>query len=107
MAEPGQGIVAHVTPGDEQQFVGVHDAPEIYIDGFQGVAINNGAVKISLFSVQVNPSDAVAYRKVVATLSMTIPTLVQVQSAFGTILNEFERDGLIKRVVGGGKNAAD
>lgn len=83
---------------EEGPFKGFTEAPDLLVDGFQGVIMRNGIVRLNLFTINIDPNDFSTYRKVVATLSMSLPTYVQIHAAMTDMLRDFEKDGFIKRV---------
>lgn len=68
------------------------EAPEIFIDGYQGALIGNGVIKLNCFSTYTDAEGAPHY---VCTqrLAMSLATLVQVRDAFNDLIAQLERDG--------------
>lgn len=72
---------------------GLADAPEVFVDGFHGVSVANGVVKVNFYSMlgQPTPKDA----KCVVRVSMSVGTFVQVRDVFSELIESFNRDGVL------------
>lgn len=80
---------------------GVGVAPEIYVDGYQGVAVKNGTVKLNFFTELFDPTESKTIRKCSMVVVMNLATVIQMHGALSELLEHFERDGIIKRNDGG------
>jgi hypothetical protein len=80
--------------------VGVREAPDVYLDGYQGAVIHNGVMKVNAYVLAFDPESKRHFKRVVARLKMPLQTVAQVHDALGRFLNDLESQGLIKRVEG-------
>jgi hypothetical protein len=80
--------------------IGAREAPDVYIEGYQGAAIHNGVAKLNAFVVVFDPESRQHFKHVVARLTMPLQTLIQVHDALGRFLSDLESQGLVKRVEG-------
>jgi hypothetical protein len=80
-----------------------HDVPTIFIDGYHGVQIANGAARLNLVQ-EIYPPDPVSGqdRKVVARLVMGLPTLLALRSSLDELIGDIERHYSEEEVHGGG-----
>ncbi len=79
------------------QIVSTEPIPEIYIDGFTGVLVKSGAVKLNLFSDVQDMATEHLVRRIVARLTMPMSVLVSIQETLEDVIKDWERDGIIKR----------
>lgn len=75
-------------------------APEIFIDGYQGVTVINGVTKFNCYSVSLG-ADGAEERRVVLRLSCAVPTVVGLHAALTEIIAEMKRAGLIRETLDG------
>jgi len=69
-------------------------APEIYVDGYQGVLFANGVAKFNMFTVVMDAENSQNQRRIVQRLCMTIPTLEGIHIAIGELLEQMKKDGI-------------
>ena len=77
------------------------EAPEVFIDGYQGAIVANGTVKLNCFSVASDPVAGEAAHICVLRLAMSVPTLVQVRDAMSELIGNLQKDGVISDASGG------
>lgn len=88
---------------DEQRAASVPEVegadlcPEIVVDGFAGVILTNGLVKVTLFSDFSDPATGAVRRKAVARMTMAVPSFGGLYEGMGAVLADFEKKGLIQR----------
>lgn len=80
--------------------VGSTEAPELFIDGYHGVAIQKGVAKLNLYSIAFDADTNHHERRVVLRLAVPLGTLVGMHEALGDLINNLEREGFLKRVEG-------
>ncbi len=97
VTEPKAEVIKDIAAGP---LIGAQEAPDVYIEGYQGATVYNGVMKVNAYVVIFDPESKKHFRRVVARLTMPLQTLVQVHDAFGRFLNDLENQGLIKRVEG-------
>ena len=90
----------------EPDLVGAIEAPDIYIEGYQGSMVHNGVIKINAYVMAFDPASEQMKRRVVARLTMPMPSMIQIHDALGRLIEQLEKDGLIQRVEGGVSNDA-
>ena len=78
----------------------LREAPEIFIDGYTGAAVNSGVVKINLFSTAFNPSNNQPVNIAAGRLVMSTATLAAVVGALSELLALMERDGMLPQSAG-------
>lgn len=88
--------------GDPSQapLEGVVDAPEIYIDGYQGALRQGSTVKFNLYTVLLDTASDGVRLRCPAVLSMSLPTLISMHAAIGELLEQFEKEGILTRHAG-------
>lgn len=69
--------------------------PEIYVDGYQGVSFKDGVVKLNFYSLLLDPASNASYRDVVARLTLSTATLVNVHAALGNLIRDLQRAGVL------------
>lgn len=73
------------------------DAPEIFVDGYRGVSMRGGIVKFNFFTSRLSADLSKGEDVLACRLAMTIPTVASVYEALGRLLDDMEKDGLIRR----------
>ncbi len=74
-----------------------NNAPTIYADGYHGVVVGSGVVKLNLIEDLYDAATGVPFRRLVGRLVVPIPTLLQMHQALGTLIADMEKDGLVRR----------
>ena len=92
MTEPADSSLADAPPLE-----GIIDAPEIYIDGYQGALRTGVSVKFNLYSLVLDTTPGSPRRRCPAILTMGLPTLVAVHAALGDFIKQLEAEGAITR----------
>ncbi len=82
----------------DKKIGGIENAPEILVDGYQGVSITNGVVKINFFTTRVVPNTTEHIQQIALVLDMSPGTLLQVQEALTNLVKELEKSKVIVRV---------
>ncbi len=77
--------------------VGNPDAPEIYVDGYRGAAMRGGVVKFNFFSSILSADLSEGEDVLTCRLAMQVATVASIHEAFGKLLDDMEKDGLIRR----------
>lgn len=80
--------------------VGATEAPDVYIEGYQGTMVYNGVVKVNAYVLAMNPASEQTSRKVVARLTMPLASMISIHDAFGKLIEDLEKDGVITRKTG-------
>src|SRR5438094_470055 len=75
-------------------------APEIFVDGFQGVTVTNGVAKLNCFSIDVAANGS-EERRIVLRLACHVGTMDAIQTALARILQEMKDAGVIREVEDG------
>lgn len=73
------------------------NAPEIYVDGYTGLAIRNGVAKFNCYSSRMAADLSEGQNVLTLTLAMPLPTVVSFYEALGRLLDELEEQGHIRR----------
>jgi hypothetical protein len=84
MAESGEAVLHRVI-----------EAPELYIDGYQGAIVQNGVVKLNCYSSTLDPATGEPVNICVARLAMSLPGLLGVHAALGQLIEMMQADGVI------------
>jgi hypothetical protein len=71
------------------------DAPVVYADGYQGVTVSNGVVKINFFQDLFDPSANKNVRTCSVVLALSLPALAAVRTHLNQLVNQLEEQGLI------------
>ena len=70
--------------------------PELYVDGFMGLMLKDGVVKINLFSDVQDLVKERQVRRIVTRLIMPAPVLVAFEVILAQVVKDFEAAGVIK-----------
>ncbi len=73
------------------------DAPEIYVDGYRGAALRGGVIKFNFFTSILSADLSEGEDVLACRLAMQVSTVASVHEAFGKLLDDMEKDGLIRR----------
>ena len=73
------------------------DAPEIFVDGYSGVSIRAGVIKFNFFTSRLKPDLSKGEDVLACRLAMATPTVASVHQALGRLLDDMEKDGIIRR----------
>ena len=65
--------------------------PELYVDGFTGLMLKDGVVKLNLFSDVQDMVEERQVRRIVGRLIMPGPVLVAIQATLAQVVKEFEK----------------
>jgi hypothetical protein len=79
-------------------------APEIYVDGYQGVVIANGVAKFNYFSIYHDPLSGKNKRRIVLRLACPLDTVAGVHKALGEMIESLKKAGAIVEVDPRGKH---
>lgn len=66
-------------------------APEIYVDGYQTSSIANGTAKFSFFTLSYDPATNRQTRRVCLRLTATLPVVMGIHAALGSLLEQLDR----------------
>lgn len=76
------------------------DVPTVFVDGYHGVQLSNGVVRINFFE-NVHPADPVSgERRIVQRLAMGMPALLSVATALNGFIEQMHKDGLLDDFLG-------
>lgn len=92
MAKPNQ---PQQQPVPMPHMTGMDRAPEVFMDGVQGVILTNGVVKLNLYSEMSDPNGGPVQRTGVARLGMSIPVMVALHGMLGNLMDDFREKGII------------
>ena len=81
----------------EAPIVVPENIPEIYIDGFQGVIVKTGIIKLNFFSDVLNGASGHVDRKIVAYMTMSLPVLKSVHEAMERLIGSLTKDGIFEQ----------
>jgi hypothetical protein len=79
-------------------------APEIFADGYHGVTINSGVIRLNLFSIRMNPETGELSRTIAARLTMPFPSFVSTYNALTEVLQDLQKEGVVQIEHGARKN---
>lgn len=85
--------------------IGAEDAPEIFVDGYQGVTATNGAIKLNFFSQRFDPERDVAFKKMAAVICLSPITLLQITHALSSLVEQMKVDGVLTVESASGENS--
>jgi hypothetical protein len=74
------------------------DAPEVYVDGYHGVAFKGGVVKLNFFSDVFDPVQEQTRRLAVLRMTAPVLTIVQMHKALGDLIETLAKQGIVVRV---------
>ncbi|MGA8611103.1 MAG: hypothetical protein WB760_05210 [Xanthobacteraceae bacterium] len=74
---------------------GSTDAPEIFVDGYQGASVVNGVVKIHFHTTKFDPLTEGMVRQVVFTMVVPAVALAQISGSLNDLIESLKRDGLL------------
>lgn len=85
---------------DDAVMIDHPDAPDVYMDGFHGILVRDGVVRLNLYRDHAPPADTDGRleRHVVARLLMPLPVFLRVAEASARIVKDLEKDGIIALV---------
>lgn len=84
--DPGRTLTVRVGP----------NVPEIFVDGYQGVQFKDGVLKLNLYSTQLDPASNASYNDIVGRLTMSVPTLIGIHNALGSLIKDLHKAGAIR-----------
>jgi hypothetical protein len=73
------------------------NAPEIYVDGYQGATYKDGVIKLNFYSTILDPASNATYNEVVMRLALTVNAVAQIHAALGQLVGDLERKGVVRR----------
>jgi hypothetical protein len=74
---------------------GVRDAPVVYIDGYQGVSVGNGIVKMNLFQDVFDTATNKNIRKCVTVLAIPLAVFEGMRGSMNDLARQFSESGLL------------
>lgn len=90
--------MASKAPADNKHLEGLIAAPEIYVDGYQGVSITPGGVaKINFYTTAFDPDTEKTSKVAALKLVASMQTLSAIHNALGQLFEKLEKDGLLQR----------
>ena len=66
----------------------VSQAPEIFVEGYRGVAVRAGIVKINFFANRLDPSDGTLSKHAAVTLTIPVEDFLQIIPALAAVIDE-------------------
>ncbi len=73
------------------------NAPEIYVDGYQGATYKDGVVKLNFYSTALDPVTNATHNEVVMRMALSVSTAIQIHQALGQLVGDLERKGILRR----------
>lgn len=92
-ADTTEGLRIPIDPGN---------APDIFIDGYTGVSVKDGVVRLNLVTTRLNANMESATDVIVSRLAMPLAVMLRVHEALGHLIRDLERDKVIVRKTEGG-----
>jgi hypothetical protein len=78
----------------ESNLLSVIEAPEVYIDGYQGAMLANGVVKMNCFTVGIDPTTSRPFQKVAVRLTIPLQSFVDIHAAMGELIKNIRENGV-------------
>ncbi len=75
---------------------GASEAPDRFVDGYQGVCLINGVARMTFFVDGMDPNTTARYRRAAFKLLMPLDSLVGMHEAIGEVIGKMQRDGLLE-----------
>ena len=72
------------------------DAPDLFVDGYQGVLLSNGAIRLNLYSARMNAETNKNERVIVARLILPVPVFVFFYNAFTHLAQDMHKLGILQ-----------
>jgi hypothetical protein len=90
--------IVQVNEGD-LPLIGIQQAPEFFVDGYQGASVNNGIAKVHYFTIIFDPITEKMTRRVVYTMVVPVNALVSIADAQTKLVEQLKTDGVVVPVV--------
>jgi hypothetical protein len=75
---------------------GISEAPEIYVDGYQGALLLHGVVKLNLFSEFGDGVTPDVRRRGVARMTVSLANLAAIHTSLGELLKSLAEQGALQ-----------
>jgi hypothetical protein len=73
----------------------VEEAPIVFVDGFQGISIEHGVVKIIFFQNINDPTGKSFTRRANMIMTCSLPVLSQIRDTLDRIVNDMKDKGIL------------
>lgn len=73
-----------------------NSAPALYVDGFTGISLANGVVKLNMHADHFNSSTDAIERHIITRLVMPVAVLVSLSQGLQQLVEQMKKDGAIQ-----------
>jgi hypothetical protein len=88
------------TPINVEEITRLDTAPEFFVDGYKGVIIANGVVKLNFFTRLFDPSANKTIPVAALRMVTSVEALSGIRDALNTLFADLEKQNIVQRVEG-------
>jgi hypothetical protein len=83
--------------GSDNQLLGLADAPEVLVEGYRGVMLRAGVLKLNFFASRFDPATERTDKHAAVTLAIPLADFVDVATALNALLNDMREKGALPK----------